>query len=130
MIEAPDHQVLVVLTSPPALESQLVDWLLSREDEIGFTSCAVHGHSANYEHLSIAEQVIGRQRRQQIQILLQHSLLDVFLESLVSEFGGTDLHYWVVPVLAGGRLGDHNSAEAQASAIDSSSEQRIQEDSR
>lgn len=104
MNEASDSQVLVVLTSSPAIESELVDWLLSREDEIGFTSCAVHGHSANYDHLSIAEQVIGRQRRQQIQILLQHSLLGNFLSSLAADFGDADLHYWVVPVLAGGHL--------------------------
>ncbi len=108
MTEATDNQVLVVLTSSPAIESELVDWLLSREDEIGFTSCAVHGHSANYEHLSIAEQVIGRQRRQQIQVLLQHSLLDKFLSSLAADLGGLDLHYWVVPVLAGGRLTQPN----------------------
>ena len=99
-----DSQVLVVLTSSPAVENELIDWLLSREDEIGFTSCAVHGHSANYDHLSIAEQVIGRQRRHQIQVLLQQSLLDEFLSSLVAELGDIDLHYWVVPVLAGGRL--------------------------
>ena len=96
-----DSQVLVVLTSSPAVENELIDWLLSREDEIGFTSCAVHGHSANYDHLSIAEQVIGRQRRHQIQVLLQQSLLDEFLSSLVAELGDIDLHYWVVPVLAG-----------------------------
>lgn len=125
MTEAIDKQVLVVLTSPPVLESQLIDWLLSREDEIGFTSCAVHGHSANYDHLSIAEQVIGRQRRQQIQILLQRSLLDIFLESLVSEFSGTDLHYWVVPVLAGGSLNDNYSREAQAIGMELSSEERV-----
>jgi hypothetical protein len=104
MTEATDSQVLVVLTSSPAIESELIDWLLSREDEIGFTSCAVHGHSANYSHLSIAEQVIGRQRRQQIQVLLHESLLDNFLSSLVAELGDIDLHYWVIPVLAGGRL--------------------------
>lgn len=105
MNDATDNQVLVVLTSSPLIESQLVDWLLSREDEIGFTSCAVYGHSANHDHLSIAEQVIGRQRRQQIQVVLQHSLLDTFLSSLVSDLGDVDLHYWVLPVLEAGRLG-------------------------
>lgn len=104
MTKSTDGQVLVVLTSSPAIENELIDWLLSREDEIGFTSCAVHGHSANYDHLSIAEQVIGRQRRHQIQVLLQQSLLDDFLGALVADLGDIDIHYWVVPVLAGGRL--------------------------
>lgn len=104
MTEATDKQVLVVLTSSPANESELIDWLLSREHEVGFTSSAVHGHSANYQHLSVAEQVLGRQRRQQIQVLLQHALLDDFLDTLRAQLGDIDLHYWVLPVLAGGRL--------------------------
>jgi hypothetical protein len=114
-IEHPE-QVLVVLTSPPTIESQLIDWLLSREDEIGFTSCAVHGHSTNYDHLSIAEQVIGRQRRQQIQVRLRHSQMDEFIVALATEFADSDLHYWVIPLLAGGRLSGHqpvtNSTES------------------
>ncbi len=108
-----DHpeQVLVVLTSPPTIESQLIDWLLSREDEIGFTSCAVHGHSTNYGHLSIAEQVIGRQRRQQIQVRLAYSQMDNFIAALASEFADSDLHYWVIPLLAGGSLVAEHSDE-------------------
>jgi len=98
-------QVLVVLASPPALESQLVDWLLSQEDGAGFSSSAIHGHSTRHDHLSIAEQVSGRQRRQQFQIQLPSARLDAFLEALQSEFSGADLHYWAIPVLAGGHLG-------------------------
>lgn len=104
MTEVTENQVLVVLTSSPANEIELIDWLLSREDELGFTSSAVHGHSTSYQHLSIAEQVLGRQRRQQTQVLLRHALLDDFLNSLRVELGDIDLHYWVVPVIAGGRL--------------------------
>lgn len=124
MTDVTGKQVLVVFTSPPALESQVIDWLLSREGDIGFTSSVVHGHSASYDHLSIAEQVIGRQRRQQFQILLQHSLLDEFLEYLAADFSGADLQYWVVPVLAGARLNDSVSPEEQAAVVESSSEQR------
>jgi hypothetical protein len=98
-------QVLVVITSPPSLESQLVDWLLSQDSDTGFSSTAVHGHSTRHDHLSIAEQVSGRQRRLQFQIQLGGNRLKDFLETLESEFAGADLHYWVVPVLAGGHLG-------------------------
>jgi hypothetical protein len=99
------EQVLVVITSPPSLESQLVDWLLSQEGGIGFSSTAVNGHSARHDHLSIAEQVSGRQRRLQFQVQLAGHRLDRFLNTLKAEFGGADLHYWVVPVIAGGHLG-------------------------
>jgi hypothetical protein len=104
MVETSYSQVLVVLTCSPALESQLIDWLLSRDEETGFTSSAAYGHSARHDHLSIAEQVIGRQRRQQVQVVLEHAALNGFLESLHADLGEIDLHYWVVPVLASGRV--------------------------
>jgi Protein of unknown function (DUF3240) len=98
-------QVLVTITSPPSLESQIVDWLLSQDDGIGFSSAAIHGHSTRHDHLSIAEQVSGRQKRIQFQIQMSGSTLDRFIEMLTADFGGADLHYWVVPVIAGGHLG-------------------------
>ena len=98
-------QVLVVITSPPSLESQLVDWLLSQDGGTGFSSAAVHGHSTHHDDLSIAEQVSGRQRRLQFQVQLSADGFPDFLSALKCEFGGADLHYWVVPVLAGGHLG-------------------------
>lgn len=99
------EQVLIVITTPPALESQLVDWLLSQDEGTGFSSTTVHGHSTQHDHLSIAEQVSGRQRRLQFQVQLNMDHLNRFLETLKSEFAGADLHYWVMPVLAGGHLG-------------------------
>jgi len=98
-------QVLVTITSPPSLESQIVDWLLSQEDGIGFSSAAIHGHTTDHEHLSIAEQVSGRQKRIQFQVQMSGGRLDAFLGTLEADFAGADLHYWVVPVLAGGHLG-------------------------
>lgn len=103
-MSVPD-QVLVVITSPPSLESQLVDWLLSQRGGAGFSSVPVHGHSTRHDHLSIAEQVSGRQRRIQFQIQIDGSQLNGLLERLKSEFSGADLHYWAVPVLAQGHVG-------------------------
>jgi hypothetical protein len=99
------NRVLVVITSPPSLESQIVDWLLATQDGVGFSSVAAHGHSTRHDHLSIAEQVSGRQKRIQFQVQIDGRQLDSLLEELKSEFGGADLHYWVVPVLAGGHVG-------------------------
>jgi len=104
MSETSNAQVLAVLTSPPSLEIPLVDWLLSRVGATGFSSTNVSGHSTRHEHLSIAEQVSGRQRRVQIQVQLDSAELDEFLESLQQEFAGADLHFWVMPILAAGRL--------------------------
>ena len=99
------EQVLIVITSPPSLESELVDWLLSQHGGTGFSSSTVNGHSTRHDHLSIAEQVSGRQRRLQFQVQLAGDRLDEFLAGLTSEFAAADLHYWVTPVLAGGHLG-------------------------
>jgi len=104
------QQVLAVITSPPSLESQLVDWLLSQNGGSGFSSATVHGHSSHHDHLSIAEQVSGRQRRLQFQVQLSADRMDRFIELLETEFAGADLHYWVVPVLAGGHLGSRELA--------------------
>ena len=98
------EQVLVAITSPPSLESQLVDWLLSQDGGTGFSSTTVHGHSSHHDHLSITEQVSGRQKRVQFEVQISGSRLDRFLCMLESDFAGADLHYWVLPVLAGGHL--------------------------
>jgi len=110
------EQVLVVLTGPPQLESQLIDWLMSRDSGLGFSTSAVHGHSTRHDHLSIAEQVSGWQRRLQFQVQLDRSLLEKFIAELAEEFTGTDLHYWVLPLLAGGDLpGDRFQPEPDSS---------------
>ena len=104
MSTASTDRVLAVISSPPSLESPLVDWLLARDGGSGFSSVAIHGHSTQHGHLSIAEQVSGRQRRLQFQVQLPKVELDRFLDDLKVEFGGADLHYWVLPVIAGGHL--------------------------
>jgi len=98
-------QVLAVITSPPSLETEIVDWLLSQDRGSGFSSANVNGHSTQHDHLSIAEQVSGRQRRVQFQVQLDAGVLDEFLESLKTVFSGADLHYWILPISAGGHLG-------------------------
>ena len=88
-------EALVVLNVPPELEETVVDWLLKRVGGVGFTSFAVSGHSTSHDDLSAAEQVSGRQRRQQ------------FLSDARDTLGGTDIRYWVLPVTQTGRLGEN-----------------------
>ena len=103
-VEVPE-QVLIVITAPPSLESNLVDWLLSRNGGTGFSSTPVNGHSTHHDHLSVAEQVSGRQKRIQFQVQISGDRLDELLSRLESDFNGADLHYWAVPVIAQGHLG-------------------------
>jgi len=98
--------VLVVMTVPQALVGVFVDWLLDRANRTGFTSYGVAGHSDRHDVLNIAEQVTGRQRRHQFQVQLPAAALDEFLAAAHAEFGGASVHYWVLPLIRCGRLGD------------------------
>jgi len=104
MSEQPINTLTVTLNVVPALEERVVDWLLARDDAIGFTSYAVHGHGADPGRLTVAEQVSGRQRRMEFRVELSAAALDGFLAELGTEFAGVDLYYFVSPVLRAGHL--------------------------
>jgi hypothetical protein len=102
------QEVLVVLSASPALEEVVIDWLIGRPGSAGFTSLAASGHGSRHQALSSTEQVAGRQKRVQFQVILPQAGLREFLQSARQEFAGTDLHYWVLPVLASGRMADYS----------------------
>jgi len=95
---------LIVLTTPPDLEEPVVDWLLARGTGTGFTSFPVFGHSTSHAGLSAAEQVRGRQRRQQFQVQIPGEAVDEFIEDARRTFGAAGMHYWVLPLGAHGKL--------------------------
>ena len=95
---------LVTINVPPALEERVVDWLLERGDGLGFTSFVANGHGAGHEHLSVAEQVSGRQRRLEFRVEVPAGTLDAFVAALSATFGGADVFYVVVPVIRSAHL--------------------------
>jgi len=96
--------VAVVINVAPAAEERVVDWLLERSPNGGFTTYAVHGHGSSPETLSVAEQVIGRQKRIEFRAELPAHALDDFLAELMAAFDGSDAYYFVFPVLRSGHL--------------------------
>jgi len=92
-------RVLVTISANPALEESLIDWLLERESGPGFTSYNIRGHSSKHDHLSIAEQVSGRQNRKRFEIEIDQTACAGFVEGLEDAFSGSDVHYWVTPIL-------------------------------
>jgi nitrogen regulatory protein PII len=94
--------VLLVLNITPELEEELVDYLLSLEEVGGFTSYPVHGHGEQ-GRLSIAEQVSGRRKRVQFEILLPEQQVDNLIAGLAEEVG-KGIHYWQLPVMRSGHL--------------------------
>ncbi len=104
MTESYGDEALVVLNGPPEIEEPLVDWLLAREDSTGFTSFPVSGHSTCHNGLSLAEQVSGRQRRQQFQVQIRRDGVDAFLENAGKLFGTAGIRFWVLPLSSSGHL--------------------------
>ena len=104
MPETSISSVLIVLNVAPALEDDVIDWLLERKGDQGFTRVAVHGHGARQSGLSVAEQVTGRQNRVQFDVAIPADESDAFLRDAASYFGGADVHYQILPLLDFGRL--------------------------
>lgn len=95
---------MVTLNAPPALEERIVDWLLERQDGVGFTSYAANGHGSDHDRLSVAEQVSGRQRRIEFRVEVSREAVDAFIAALSAIFGGADVYYAVLPVSRSGHL--------------------------
>ncbi len=93
---------LLILNTPPELEDQLVDYLLTVSGLGGFTSYPARGHGENRQ-MSIAEQVTGRRKRVQFELILSAELANTVLEGL-RENVGTDLYFWIQPITKSGHI--------------------------
>lgn len=96
------EMTLLVLTLAPALEEELIDYLLNQDSVESFTSQQVHGHG---EHgtLSVAEQVSGRRKRLQYQVIVTRSEIPALLAGLASSVG-TGIEYWEQPIRGYGHI--------------------------
>ncbi len=95
-------QTLLVLNINPELEEDLVDFLLENPDVRGFTSYHVHGHGA-FPNMSITEQVSGRRKRIQLEVMLDQDAIATLLGSLKKEVGN-DIVYWEQAISNSGRI--------------------------
>lgn len=88
---------LLTINLPPALEEDLIDYLMKLDLLKGFTSYQAMGHG-EHENLTIAEQVSGRRRRIQFEILLDDEAdAEAIISGLADEVG-KDIRYWQLPV--------------------------------
>lgn len=99
-----EKEYLITLNVPPSLEEVVVDCLLTFEAEAGFSSFPVFAHDHKNEGLTIAEQVSGRQKKIRFQMYVPESEIEAFLAKLKTELTGTDIHYWVLPIITQGTL--------------------------
>ena len=94
----------LVLNINPKFEEELVDALLSMDAVSGFTSMPVSG-SGSHRHMSLAEQVTGRRKRVQFELLLDDAHVGDVLAQLRQQLGG-NIFYRVEPVARFGKLED------------------------
>ncbi|WP_374961676.1 DUF3240 family protein [Spongiibacter tropicus] len=92
----------LILTIAPSLEDELVDYLVSLETVGGFTSYPVRGYGEKRQ-LSIAEQVTGRQKRVQFELILPAEAIPPLLDGLREQVG-SEIFYWYQDVNGSGRL--------------------------
>ncbi|GER21406.1 hypothetical protein APR50_29210 [Variovorax paradoxus] len=98
------HEYCLNLICSPTVEEKLLDVLLESDESEIFTSIHVHSHGAEHGQLSAREQVMGRSRAMQIQVLLSQEALMHLLERVQREFAGTGIRYWASPVAHEGEI--------------------------
>ncbi|WP_456413037.1 DUF3240 family protein [Thiolapillus sp.] len=97
-------EALLSLVLPPALSDMLVDWLLEQPEVAGFISLPVNGHGGSEHTMSAAEKVAGYRRGWMIQTHMPQKSACELLQRLKQEFAGSDIHYWMTPLVVGGHL--------------------------
>lgn len=95
---------LLTLISAPSMEETLIDWLLTQEEISGFSSTEIYGHGSRSMHLSLLEQVTGRQKRIQFLVHTQNDIARRLIAELEQKYPNTGLHYLVTPVIEAGQI--------------------------
>ncbi|SPB14124.1 hypothetical protein NOV72_01373 [Caballeronia novacaledonica] len=98
-----DEYCLTIIC-PPTVEERLLDTLLATPGCDLFTSTPTHSHGMAPARLALAEQVMGRSRAIQVQVLLNKTELDELNALLKNSFAGVGLRYWAIPVTINGEL--------------------------
>lgn len=94
----------VTLLCPPVDEEKLLDLLLMSAHSAIFTSAPTAAHGVSAGRLSASEQVLGRARATQVQVLLSIRAKDELLAKVREQFKGAGVRYWVTPILEMGTV--------------------------
>ena len=94
----------LVMVAPLEIEEKLLDVLLAAVGNEVFTSAPSFSHGTAQGRLSPVEQVMGRSRSVQVQIIVTEAELTALLQALRTSFAGTGLRYWAMPLAALGEI--------------------------
>ena len=95
---------LLNLVVSPEVEDAITDWLLAHTAVGGFSSAAIAGHGSSEHAMTLAEQVAGRRRQMLFQLHLSCTEARSLLDALKTDFHGSGMHYWLLPVLESGHV--------------------------
>ncbi len=101
-----DTPLLLTLIVPHELEEAVADTLLAHPElTTGFSSTSTEGHGSSIQLVEAAELVCGHVHRKRLDtVCSDQAKADAILALLRHAFAGANLYYWIVPVLAHGRL--------------------------
>ena len=99
-----DIDVMLNVVVPKSLEEDFVDRLLAADQARGFSSYPISGHGGRMASASVAERVRGRSDRVLFQIGMTRSDVEPLLAHLTAVMPNPEVAWWLVPVLAFGRL--------------------------
>ncbi|MBU1264279.1 MAG: DUF3240 family protein [Gammaproteobacteria bacterium] len=97
-------ELCLTLICPPAVEEKLLDLLLLSPNVTFFTSTATAAHGMAHEDLDQTEQVLGRARATEIQVIFAAADKAALLDAIRQQFSGAGLRYWVTTVAETGEI--------------------------
>jgi hypothetical protein len=97
-------ELCLTLVCPPAVEEKLLDLLLVLPNTPVFTSTPTAAHGLVHEALDQTEQVLGRARATEVQVIFAAADKAALLEALRQQFAGAGLRYWVTTVVEAGEI--------------------------
>ncbi len=97
-------ELCLTLLCPPAIEEKLLDLLLLSPNATVFTSTATAAHGLAHEYLDQTEQVLGRARATEVQVLFAAADKAALFDAIRRQFAGAGLRYWVTTVVEAGEI--------------------------
>jgi hypothetical protein len=97
--------VCLMLVVADELEETLIDILLEHDDIVRrFGSYPIDAHGARIGYANVAEQVRGRSKRTEFQLLMARDDIDSLLDALREKLPRAEITYWALPLLSYGRI--------------------------
>ena len=97
-------ELCLTLLCPPATEEKLLDLLLMQPNTTVFTSTPTAAHGLDHHHLDQTEQVLGRARATEIQVIFAATDKAALLDALRLQFADAGLRYWITTVVETGEI--------------------------